>query len=256
MSQRPAIPSDPNDLDWMELHLRCLYHHDANDRIVRTRQPNGWPSPLFHLGRTSLGNLWRFRDDLEPAAIRELARLAGRESAIPADGQHSPPERLEAMRSVLRSVTELVFEWRGPAFRFPAAIEEPPVGSEALPIVRVGPGGESLLEECFADSIPELAVRQPCLAAVAGDRAVSLCYAARPLDVTGSAASVVAEAGVETAAGHRHRGHARRVVAAWARAVREMGGEPIYSTSWDNKASRGVARALGLVFYGEDLHFS
>jgi hypothetical protein len=46
------------------------------------------------------------------------------------------------------------------------------------------------------------------------------------------------------------------VVAAWARAIRESGGEPLYSTSWDNKASRGVARKLGLLLYGEDLHLS
>ncbi len=256
MKRRPGIPQGPNDLDWMELHLRCLYHHDANDRIVRTRQPNGWPSPLFHLGRTRLGNLWRFRDDLDPAAIRELARLAGREPSFPADGEHPPPLRLEAMRSVLRSVTEIVFEWRGPVFRFPAKIVEPVAGPEALPLVSVRLGKESLLEESFADTLSELDARQPCVAAVENGRAVSLCYAARPLDVAGSAPCAVAEAGVETVAGHRGRGHAPRVVAAWGRAVREMGGEPIYSTGWDNKASRAVARDLGLVLYGEDLSFS
>jgi RimJ/RimL family protein N-acetyltransferase len=236
----------------MELHLRCLYHHDANDRIVRTRQPNGWPSPLFHLGRTRLANLWRFRDDLEPAAIRELARLAGREG--PLLEAHPPPERMEAIRSVLRSAVELVVEWRGPAFRFPAEIPAPDRGP--LPVVAVTAENQSILEESFADTVPELAERQPCIAAVDGERAVSMCYAARPLEVKGCEPCRGAEAGVETVAAYRGRGLAPRVVAAWGRAMREQGGEPMYSTSWDNKASCAVARKLGLVFYGEDLHLS
>ena len=240
------------DLEWMELHLRCLYQHDGNDRIVRTRQPNGWPSPLFHMGRTRLANLWRFRDDLEPAAIRELARLAGREGPL-LEG-HPPPERLQAIRSVLRSAVELVVEWRGPAFRFPVEIRAPEPG--ALPTVAVTAENQSLLEESFADTIPELAERQPCVAAVDGEQAVSMCYAARPLKVNGCEPCSAAEAGVETVAAYRGRGLAPRVVAAWGLAVREQGGEPIYSTSWDNKASRAVAHKLGLVFYGEDLALS
>ena len=64
------------------------------------------------------------------------------------------------------------------------------------------------------------------------------------------------EAGVETAAECRGRGHAAAVVARWAAAVREQGAEPLYSTSWRNKASRAVARKLGLVPVGRDLHIT
>jgi hypothetical protein len=42
----------------------------------------------------------------------------------------------------------------------------------------------------------------------------------------------------------------------WARAVRALGAEPLYSTSWQNAASRAVARKLGLVLYGTDLSIS
>ena len=31
-------------------------------------------------------------------------------------------------------------------------------------------------------------------------------------------------------------------------------GTPLYSTSWDNEASRAVARRLGLLLIGEDWH--
>ena len=50
--------------------------------------------------------------------------------------------------------------------------------------------------------------------------------------------------------------HAAAVVAAWAAAVRASGRLPLYSTSWDNVASQGVARKLGLVLYGADLSFA
>jgi predicted GNAT family acetyltransferase len=58
---------------------------------------------------------------------------------------------------------------------------------------------------------------------------------------------------VETLEGYRGRGYAPMVVAAWARAVRETGRIPLYSTSRNNRASEAVARKLGLVQYGSDL---
>jgi predicted GNAT family acetyltransferase len=61
-------------------------------------------------------------------------------------------------------------------------------------------------------------------------------------------------AGVETQAGHRRRGHAVNAVAGWARAVQSLGAAPFYSTSWDNMASQGVARRLGLSLVGVDFH--
>jgi hypothetical protein len=243
-----------DDLGWMELHLRCLYHHDSKDRILQTRQPGGLLCPLFHLGRTPLGNLWRFREDLEPNAVRELSRLVGKEGPLPL--AHPPPERMQAIRSVVGSVTEIVFEWRGPAFRFPEQIPLLPLEPGEPEVLAVEPGMESLLEEFFVDWTSDIATCQPMLAAVEGGRAVSLCHAARPRVVDGSPICLASEVGVETAPSHRGRGLAPRVVAAWGRAVRKRGGQPMYSTSWDNKASRAVARKLGLVFYGEDLHFS
>jgi len=64
------------------------------------------------------------------------------------------------------------------------------------------------------------------------------------------------EAGVETAPPYRGRGHAAQVVAAWARAVLELGRVPLYSTSWQNEASRAVARKLSLIRFGDDLHIT
>jgi len=61
---------------------------------------------------------------------------------------------------------------------------------------------------------------------------------------------------LETAAACRGRGHATAAVATWAAAVRERGAEPLYRTAWQNAASRPVARKLGLVAIGRDLHIT
>ena len=43
---------------------------------------------------------------------------------------------------------------------------------------------------------------------------------------------------------------------AWATMVRELARTPLYSTSWDNAASRALARSLGLVQSGATLHLT
>ncbi len=58
---------------------------------------------------------------------------------------------------------------------------------------------------------------------------------------------------LETFEEYRGRGYVPAVVAEWARAVRATGRIPLYGTSWDNLASRAVARKLGLIQYGVGL---
>jgi predicted GNAT family acetyltransferase len=65
-----------------------------------------------------------------------------------------------------------------------------------------------------------------------------------------------AEAGVETIERFRGRGYGTTSVVAWAAAIRREGRVPLYSTEWENKASRALASSLGLVCYGEDLHIA
>ena len=77
-------------------------------------------------------------------------------------------------------------------------------------------------------------------------RAVSVCASVRR-------STAAHEAGVETAPQYRGRGLAPRAVAAWARAVLTMDRVPLYSTSWQNEASRNVARKLGMTHFGNDL---
>ena len=79
----------------------------------------------------------------------------------------------------------------------------------------------------------------PLLAIMGDDKPVSICFCARRSDIA-------AEAGVETAPAYRGKGFAGRVTLAWARAIRDSGRIPLYSTSWTNHASLGVARKLKL----------
>ena len=94
--------------------------------------------------------------------------------------------------------------------------------------------------------LPDVPYRQPMVAVVEDGRAVSICASVR----IGSRSH---EAGVETIAAYRRRGHAVSVVAGWAREVRRRGIHTLfYSTSWDNLASQAVANRLGLTLIGAD----
>ena len=131
----------------------------------------------------------------------------------------------------------------GPAYLVPVkpAAESSP---ESLSVL-VTRQNEELLAGGFDWLIAELDDAQPCMAAVSGGRAVSVCRSVR-------LTSRAHEAGLETLPPFRGQGHAAAVVTAWAEAVRRADRIPLYSTFWDNLSSRRVARKLGLTWYGAD----
>ena len=233
----------PSDLHWMQLQVEALCRHDESGRLAAWNGPPGEDAeaPLFFLGRTVHGSLWRFRRDLPDALVRELGRLAGAE---PTSGElERDPDRLGAICARVEACFGETKVWRGPAFRFP----------EQLP--NLGPvewlAGEQLSE--LADSFPRLAAstagREPCCVVREGGAIAAACYAAtRPMADAGL------EAGVDTRPEFRGKGFAARVVAAWAGEVRQRGMIPLYSTSWDNRPSRAVAHKLGLRLFASNLH--
>jgi RimJ/RimL family protein N-acetyltransferase len=232
------------DLCHLELQAEALFTHDSRGRICYVNEPDGDRAPRFFFGRTREGNLWRFRDDLSEEIVRQLDGLAAEEPVH--DNLEAEPYNLAAFLHVLRSGGEKPAIDSGPAYRFP---EELPASPQVTRITRAN---LSLLRrqgwnlESLAREFEE---RAPMLAVIEEGDAVSVCFSSR---LTARAA----EAGLETLEEYRGRGYAGAVVAAWARAVREGGRTPLYSTSWDNFASRSVARKLGLIQYGSDLNLA
>jgi hypothetical protein len=238
-----------SDLGWMALQARTLFACDANGRILERREPaaSRAPAPRFFLGRTRHGHLWRFRADLPAALVRDLARLAAAERA-----DHDldlPPEREAALRERLEAFAPVEHVYAGPAFRFPDALpggSDAATGAQAVVITAANAGA---LAETFPWVHEEFAEREPCLAVLEDGHAVAVCCCATP---PGPGVHAV-EASLGTLEGFRGRGLGVRVTAAWAREVRERGLLPLYSTSFANRGSLGVARRLGLLRYGSDL---
>lgn len=229
-------------LELAELHLDALYRRDGMGLIVSSRDSAVAP-PWFHLVRTSGGNRWLVGSHLEP---RQRERLASVLSAFPpitdcADARSYPPD-LDAIRAALPRDPSLTREYRGPAFLFPESVASADAADLLTGALAVAEEGPFAWLESADDTAHPIAV----VRAETGEVA-AVCYSAR-------STSAAAEAGVETAEKHRHRGYASRAVVAWAGAVARSGRIPLYSTSWQNFASQALARRLGLICYGEDLH--
>ena len=61
----------------MTHHLQALFTQDAHSRLLRINEPGGGGiAPRLFLGRTPLGNLWRFRSDLTEPLTEELEALS------------------------------------------------------------------------------------------------------------------------------------------------------------------------------------
>lgn len=224
----------------MRLHVEALFTLDAAGRLLTVNEPGGAEAPRFFLGRTADGNACWFRHDVDAALAADLTALCA--------SQHKGLA-VEAVLDDAPFVVRLAREepvrknWLGPAFRFPADL---PGRGRA---VRMTFDNAAVLTPYLEDWLENVSLGVPMTAVLEDGKAVSLCCSVRMT-------SRAHEAGVETHPDFRGRGHAARAVAAWARAVRELERVPLYSTSWENEASRALAAKLGLVQYGADLHMT
>jgi FR47-like protein len=221
-------------LNLMQTQIATLFKLDQRGRLLAVNEPGSPRAPRFFMGRTSAGNSWAFRHDIPDDLVAAIAPLCAAEPI--AHDRESPPRYAPAIRSLLGVGSH---EWRGPAFLFPEILPQH-AGATLL-----APDALACLSLHFQPLQASFAARTPVAAVIADGVAIAVCCASR----RGARA---AEAGVETIAEMRGRGHALAVVATWARAVRTLGHTPLYSTSWENHASRAVAQRLGLIEYGED----
>jgi len=231
----------PADLELMHIHARALFTHDAESRLVFVNEPNGSPvpAPRLFLGRTGAGNVWRFRADVSEKIVKELDALCADEPPVDVESDEAPRHLDEFVR-LLESDAPVEKISGGPAYQF-AEFELP---SKCLLTV-VTQNNAELLKGGFEDLMADVSVEQPFVAITEENRAVSVCRSVR---ITPEAH----EAGLETLPEFRGKGCAGDVTAEWARRVRAFGAMPLYSTSWENKASQAVARKLYLRCYGSD----
>ena len=226
-----------NDLELLNLQIETLFVQNEAKRLLYTNEPDRPEAPRFFLGRTNQGYLCRFRDDVSGAIIRQLEEVVAKE----ANGLGKPLD-LAAYEDLLRQHGPIQSIESGPAYRFPGTVQP------LTDVVTITETNAELLNEHFAELKAVLEHKQPCVAVVEGS-AVSVCCSART-------SSQAVEAGLETIPAARGQGYAVKVVSGWATAVREQGRIPLYSTSWNNGASRAVAKKLGLIIYATDLHFT
>lgn len=229
-----------SDRELMKIQVEVLFTQDKNGRLQRINEPtgDGKPAPRFFFGYTNESSIYRFRHDLPDNVVAQLKEVAA--ESIPMNSQKIPKNHRQ-FKNILQSHAPIERVWVGPAYRFPEHITLP---THTVQLSRENVG---LLKGNFAEMVSELNNSQPYLAIIENSRAVSICRSVR-------VSSRAHEAGVDTLVGYRRRGYATSVVAAWALAVRALNRIPLYSTSWDNVVSQGVARRLGLVQYGVDYH--
>ena len=227
-----------SDMALIELQAATLFRHDASGRMLCLNESSPGPAPRLFLGRTRTGNVWRFGHAVPAPLVSDLDRLLRTEAV--ATNLNRPPGVLPDLIDVLQAEAAVERIWMGPAWRFPDELES------REGVVAIHDSNTEVLHRHYSWVIAELEDVQPCTAVIAGGDAVSLCFCSRK-------SPEAAEAGVKTVEAFRGRGYATTVVAAWAGAVRESRRVPLYSTPWDNLASRSVASKLGLVLYGADL---
>ncbi len=221
-----------------ERRVEALFRHDARGRLVEINQWDGGVAPRFWLMRTPERAIARFRQDVPDDLAARLTELcAGERLGDP------PPERPAHEREYLDGLGPMERVWAGPAFTFPDDL------SAAAPTVAIDEAKAGFLCDGFEHWLADVPHRRPFLAVIEERRAVAICASVR-------ISRDVHCAGVETLPGCRGRGRGSAAVAAWARAVRDLGAAPFYSTSWDNLASRGLARRLGLRLFGVDFHIT
>lgn len=221
------LPASPR------LQLETLYILDGRGRIVSTREPRPSPGPRFALIRGAAECAWAVHADVADEVAEKLRDLARREE--PSEPWERPPTFAEEYQAMLGSRTV----WWGPAFEFPDQLRAAGDVEEIQ--------DESRLDQHFTGWVAgEFAAgASPVLAVLEDGVPVSVCFCSRRSETA-------AEAGLDTAPAYRRRGYAVRVTSAWADAVRASGRIPLFSTSWENAGSLGVARTLGLRIYATD----
>lgn len=232
--------STADEIALLHHHADVLFRMDATQRLIGLNEPGDDPAPRLFLarGRTS-SQIW-FREDVSAATVEACGAMARR--LPPWDGQEPTSSLYDPLRNVLANEGPIVAESKGPAYRFGQGVAVR-IDAEAKVVDETS---AHLLERFFPYTRLALTSRRPVVGVVVDGSVVSACYCARKRPNA-------CEAGVATEEPYQGRGLGTLVVSAWRDAVEEEGRQPLYSTSWENLASRAVARKLQLIPYAETI---
>lgn len=233
--------ASPTNLQLMVIRADTDFTYDARGRMRLTNEPreaDRRPAPRLFLGSTNAGHVVRFGEAVPDAIANQITDAL---STLPSNGGlRVAPATLAQVQEMLGRHAPITAVDSGPAYRFPETVG---VSADA---VQITTATCEAVRSTYPWLYDEYTDWWPCFAAVRDDAAVSVCFSSRISDAA-------AAAGVETLPAFRGRGLASVVTAAWGVAVRASGRIPLYSTSWDNLASQGVARRLHLVQFGADI---
>jgi hypothetical protein len=218
-----------HDLASLTTLVEAMFASDGHGRLTGR-------APHLYILRTPDGVICRCHADLPPTVATALEQRSARPRGRPREWSQEYADYL----TLLSGVAPLTSMRAGPLYAFP---DLPPAAGDGS--VDIGEENAALLRGGLDEWLPDVALGRPMRVVVADGRAVSICTS-----VVASAA--VHCAGVETLAAYRGHGFAARAVAGWARGVQAMGAAPFYATTFDNVASQGVARRLGLVLVGAE----
>ena len=228
-----------SDIELLALELDTLWLRDERGRLLTDREPNGRPAPHMVIAVASGGRIIKIGSHVPDALADELGAAALRE---PLSDPAQPPAALSQCARLLEDAVRAIEASSGPSYLIP----DDTAYTSAAPIVRFG---DADVEHLRAVHPPGANWRPdewnslldgnlgPWAIATSGGHVISICHSAR-LTARG------AEAGTWTDPGHRGRGHAAAVTAAWASLLRDR--TLFYSTSSDNASSQRVAARLKL----------
>jgi hypothetical protein len=231
-----GIPA--GEVDLLRQHIDVLFRIDGNGLLAGLNEPGNDPAPRLFLARGRETHRICFRADVSAETV-EACRTIARD--LPCwDGGEPGSSFFDPLRAALAREAPIASETIGPAYRFGERVDLR-IDADVRVIDETS---APLLERHFPYTRSVLAWRAPVAGIVVDGSVVSACFSARR-------GPTACEAGAATEEPYRGHGFASLVVAAWRDAVQSEGRQPLYSTTWDNLASRGVARRLHLVPYAD-----
>lgn len=218
------------DLKLMDLHLGVLFQQNMSQQLMVINEPPFNDAPLLFIGSTKEGIIQRYSykvDDLVKQRFKNIV-LYQKDDLIAG---------LVNQLSTRYGLHEFVM---GPTYVFPK------ITDFTDEVILVTEENKEILKEDEHFAYVDFKIKQPCVVMMKNDKIIALCCSARQ-------SNEAAEASVYTLEQYRSKGYGATVTKAWAYYVQQLKKTALYSTTWDNFASQGIARTLGLKQYGVTL---